>query len=262
MSDEKALVEIHPKGERPAAEMQPLETVTSVDTFAGKIQVKWVPEATVSSLGLMPFFIEFLKTSGRFDAWVEECPLQYTSPNAPRKRDVLGTILLSVLSGHWRYAHMNAIRGDGVNPELLGMTKVASEDSVRRALIGIQEEDSGQWMKRHLRASYEPLLEEPWALDVDSTVKPLYGHQEDAKLGYNPSKPGRPSHVYHSYFIANLRWCWRWKYKRGIRPPRRLRSRSCGRCWTDWRRRVVRHFCAGTAIGERSGPWKEPSSAR
>jgi hypothetical protein len=41
---------------------------------------------------------------------------------------VLGTILLSVLAGHWRYAHMNAIRGDGVNPELLGMTKVASED--------------------------------------------------------------------------------------------------------------------------------------
>jgi hypothetical protein len=33
----------------------------------------------------------------------------------------------------------------------------------------------------------------------------LYGHQQDAKLGYNPTKPGRPSHVYHSYFIANLR---------------------------------------------------------
>lgn len=205
MSDDKALVETHPKGECSAAEIQPSEMATSVDTFAGKIHVKWVPEAAVSSLGLMPFFIEFLKTSGRFDAWVEECPLQYTSPNAPRKRDVLGTILLSVLSGHWRYAHMNAIRGDGVNPELLGMRKVASEDSVRRALIGMQEEDSERWMKAHLKASYEPLLEEPWALDVDSTVKPLYGHQEDAKLGYNPSKPGRPSHAYHSYFIANLR---------------------------------------------------------
>jgi len=33
---------------------------------------------------------------------------------------------------------------------------------------------------------------------MDSTVKPLYGHQEDAKRGYNPSQPGRPSHVYHS----------------------------------------------------------------
>ena len=127
----------------------------------------------------MPFFIEFLKTSGLFDAWVEQCPLRYKSPNAPRKRDVLGTILLSVLAGHWRYAHINAIRSDGVNPELLGMTKVVSEE----------------WLKGRLKASYDPLLEEPWALDMDATVKPLYGHQEDAKVGYNPTKPGRPSHV-------------------------------------------------------------------
>jgi hypothetical protein len=205
MREEKALAEIHLSGEACTGRIPAAEAVTSVDTYAGKIQVKWLPEAAVSSLGLMPFFIEFLKSSGRFDAWIEECPLPYTSPNAPRKRDVLGTILLSVLAGHWRYAHINAIRGDGVNPELLGMTKVASEDSVRRALIRMGEEDSEQWMKRHLKASYEPLLEEPWILDMDATVKPLYGHQEDAKLGYNPSKPGRPSHVYHSYFLANLR---------------------------------------------------------
>jgi hypothetical protein len=205
MNDEKALIAIHPKGEPVAEPMQPQETTTSVDTFAGKIQVKWMPEAAVSSLGLMPFFIEFLKTSGRFDEWVEQCPLQYTSPNAPQKRDVLGTLLLAVLAGHWRYAHINAIRGDGVNPELLGMSKVCSEDSVRRALLAIPEEEGEKWLQQSLRSTYEPLLEETWALDMDATVKPLYGHQEDAKLGYNPSKPGRPSHVYHSYFLANLR---------------------------------------------------------
>jgi hypothetical protein len=156
-------------------------------------------------LGLMPFFIEFLKTSGLFDKWVEECPLHYTSANAPRKRDVLGTVLLAVLAGHWRYAHISAIRGDGVNPGLLGMTKVASEDSVRRALAALPEEESGVWLKQHLKASYEPLLVEPWAMDVDTTVKHLYGHQEEAKVGYNPQKPGRPSHAYHSHFVANLR---------------------------------------------------------
>lgn len=205
MSDEKALMEIHPEGEAIGVQIPPSEKSTNVDTFAGKIQVKWVPEAAVSSLGLMPFFIEFLKTSGRFDAWVEQCPLRYSSPNAPQKRDVLGTLLLAVLAGHWRYAHINAIRGDGVNPELLGMRKVCSEDSVRRALLGIKEDEGEKWLKQSLKSTYEPLLEEPWALDMDSTVKPLYGHQEDAKLGYNPSKPGRPSHVYHSYFLANLR---------------------------------------------------------
>ena len=205
MNEEKSIEKVHPEGERKSGGIEGPGRSGSVDTFAGKIQVKWVPEAAVSSLGLMPYFIEFLKTSGVFDAWVEDSPLEYTSPNAPQKRDVLGTILLSVLSGHWRYAHISAIRSDGVNPELLGMRKVASEDSVRRALLAMKEQDSDRWMKRHLKASYEPLLEEAWIMDMDSTVKPLYGHQEDAKLGYNPTKPGRPSHVYHTDFIANLR---------------------------------------------------------
>jgi hypothetical protein len=205
MSDEKALIKIHPEGEPETAEMQPSQIGLSLDTFAGKVQFRWAPEAEVSSLGQMVFFIEFLKTSGLFENWVNDCPLRYTSANAPRKRDVLGTILLSVLSGHWRYAHMSALRNDGVNPELLGMTKVASEDSVRRGLSGMKEEESEAWLKKHLEFTYKPLLEEPWALDVDTTVKPLYGHQEDAKVGYNPQKPGRPSHAYHSYFIGNIR---------------------------------------------------------
>jgi hypothetical protein len=42
-------------------------------------------------------------------------------------------------------------------------------------------------------------------LDIDGTVKPLYGHQQGAELGCNPHKPGRPCHMYHSYFVANLR---------------------------------------------------------
>jgi hypothetical protein len=205
MSAEEDLVRVHPEGEVQSPGNQPAEIVTSLDTFAGKIYVKWAPEATVSSLGLMPFFIEFLKTTGLFDKWVEDCPLHYTSGNAPEKRNVLGTLVLSVLAGHWRYAHINAIRGDGINPELLGMTRVASEDSVRRAMKAMDDSASGQWMKGHLKASYEPLLQEPWVLDVDTTVKPLYGHQQDAKVGYNPTKPGRPSHAYHSYFVANIR---------------------------------------------------------
>ena len=69
----------------------------------------------------------------------------------------------------------------------------------------MDEAESGQWLKGHLKASYEPLLQEPWILDVDTTVKPLYGHQPDAQVGYNPSKPGRPSHAYHSYFVAHIR---------------------------------------------------------
>ncbi|CDQ11033.1 protein of unknown function [Acidithiobacillus ferrivorans] len=34
----------------------------------------------------------------------------YNSPNAPKKRDVLGTWNLSILAGHRRYAHVTALR--------------------------------------------------------------------------------------------------------------------------------------------------------
>jgi Transposase DDE domain group 1 len=50
-----------------------------------------------------------------------------------------------------------------------------------------------------------PLLDAPWILDIDTTVKPLYGKQEGAVISYNPKKPGRPSHNYHTYLMAGLR---------------------------------------------------------
>jgi hypothetical protein len=178
----------------------------AVDTFAGRIQVEWDPDSAVTPLGQLPFFIEFLKVSGLYEAFVADCPLQYSSPNAPEVRDVLGTLFLSVLAGHKRYAHITTIRTDRVNPELLGMTGVASEDSVRRALSQFDEAEAVTWLDRHLAVCSRPVLGlAPWVLDTDTTVKPLYGRQEGAEISYNPKKPGRPSHAYHSYFMGNTR---------------------------------------------------------
>jgi hypothetical protein len=203
MNDEKASLKVNSIEDLSgSASVRGVERPGDANTFAGRIGANWLPEERMRILRFTPYFIKFLKTSGRFDTWVEDCPMEFTARNRPEKRDVLGTILLSVLSGHWRYAHISAIRADNANPGLLGMTKVASEDSVRRALLALNEEESSRWMRRHLNASYESLLEEPWILDIDSTVKPLYGPQEEGKLEYNPTKPGRPSHVYHTHFIA------------------------------------------------------------
>ncbi len=119
----------------------------------------------------------------------------------------MGTVLLSVLSGHWRYAHINGVRGDGINPGLLGLRGTVSEDAVRLAMARIEEAAGLDWLSTHILGSISPALRLPWILDIDVTVKPLYGHQQGAEIGYNPQKPGRPSHVYHSYFVANLRIC-------------------------------------------------------
>ena len=179
---------------------------TGIDTYAGKIHVEWDPQAAVTPLGQLPFFISFLKVSGLYDDFVASCPLSYTSPNAPDRRDVLGTLLMSVLAGHHRYAHITSLRFDSVNPELLGMTRVISEDATRRALKAMDEQAGIAWLDGQLHQSTEAALSlGSWILDTDTTVKCLYGKQEGAVVGYNPQKKGRPSHNYHSCFMGNTR---------------------------------------------------------
>jgi hypothetical protein len=205
------LVLSHPAGEGGSAPNQTAEAAISnpgpvaLDTVGGRVHVEWDPQASVTPLGQLVFFAQFLKAADLFDPWVADCPLRYNSPNAPQVRDVLGTLFLSILAGHHRYAHVSALRHDTVNPPLLGMSKVVSEDSLRRAFENAPAEKIELWQLKHLKLSFHPLLYEPWILDIDTTVKTLYGHQEGAEVGYNPQKKGRPSHVYHTYFMGAAR---------------------------------------------------------
>jgi Transposase DDE domain group 1 len=181
MGEDLARFGAHPPGEQSPVEPDASGMGVVVDSFAGSVRVEFDHEAAFTPLGQLPFFIDFLKTAGLFEALVANCPLRYTSPNAPKKRDVLGTTMLSMLAGHKRYAHIAALRGDRVLPELLDMSKIVSEDAVRRAFAAIEEEAGANWLRGHL------------------------GHQEGAVVGYNPKKPGRPSHCYHTYSMAGTR---------------------------------------------------------
>lgn len=176
-----------------------------VETAGGRVQIRWESGSAATPMGQLAYFIEFLTLTGLWSRWQEDYPLCYVSPNAPTKAEILGTWMLSILSGHKRYSHVTAIRCDGVNPGLLGMSKVISEDALRRALAATPEAEGMVWLDGHLGESVEPLLDAPWILDIDTTVKPLYGKQEGSVISYNPKKPGRPSHTYHTYLMAGLR---------------------------------------------------------
>jgi len=192
-------------------------------TPCGRFQVRWDEEGSATALGQLAFFAEFLDVSGLFARWVEGCPMAYTSPNAPAVVDVLGTWLLSILDGQRRYAHVTGLRGDEVAPEILGMNKIVSDESLRRALAHLApsqskrcgEEEraaraaqlakSTEWMDMALSESVREALRTPWILDIDTTIKLLFGHQAGAEISYNPTKPGRPSHTLHTYWSGNLR---------------------------------------------------------
>jgi Transposase DDE domain group 1 len=176
-----------------------------IQTPGGRIRVRWDHGAKASPNAQLAFFAEFLETTGVYKRWVESCPLSYSSPNAPSKQDVLGTWLLSILAGHKRYAHITALRADGISPLILGMEKLISEDSLRRSLARISGEQSQDWLRPQLMDSVQAALNSPWILDIDTTIKPLFGKQGGAEIGYNPHKPGRPSHALHTYWVGTLR---------------------------------------------------------
>ena len=77
---------LHPAGDQLLVEPRALDGPVTLDTFAGPVKVEWDRSSPLTPLGQLVYFAEFLKVSGLFDAAVADCPLTYTSPNAPEVR--------------------------------------------------------------------------------------------------------------------------------------------------------------------------------
>ena len=89
MNETKALQRVHPQGEAEHPQGGEDQPAATGETFGGKVGLRWDEEAAVTAFGQWPYFVEFLKTAGLFEAWGKDCPLTYSSPHAPDKREVL-----------------------------------------------------------------------------------------------------------------------------------------------------------------------------
>jgi hypothetical protein len=87
-------------------------------------------------------------------------------------------------------------------------------------------------------------------MDIDVTVKPIYGHQQGAQVGYNPHKAERPSHCYHSYFNSNTRLCLGLEVLGGRSAQPGMPCQAYGNCSMDCHARIGRRFCVATAATE------------
>src|SRR5690606_24175712 len=96
MEASAALIPAHPQGE-------------SKNTPGGRFFAEWDDEAPVTREGQLSFFFQFLHAGGRWEEFLRHCPLHDTGNRGSGARNVMGTALLSILCGHWRYAHINAV---------------------------------------------------------------------------------------------------------------------------------------------------------
>ncbi|MDO9101470.1 MAG: hypothetical protein Q8K74_12825 [Candidatus Nitrotoga sp.] len=64
-------------------------------------------------------------------------------------------------------------------------------------------------IRRHWACKPKELIEHAlstaWILDIDTTVKILFGHQSDAEASYNPLMPECHSRTAHTYWCGNPR---------------------------------------------------------
>lgn len=80
---------------------------------------------------------------------------------------------------------------------------------------------------------------------MDTTIKPVFGHQQGAEVGYNPHKPGRPSHAYHTLMVRNLRLVLDVEVRPGNSTPPSMAQRACGGSGRSLQPSADRPWCAG-----------------
>ena len=78
---------------------------------------------------------------------------------------------------------------------------------MRRALKTFDKAAGVTWLQRHLLSVSEPLLSDPWILDVDVTVQPIDGHQEGAVLQRQPAQ-GRAALAQVAYSPMGVSAVW------------------------------------------------------
>jgi hypothetical protein len=86
----------------------------------------------MTPLGAVAILHRLSEGVGRFDGLVADCPLRHTTPNAPRKGDYSERRCCRCFPAIDVTLIIAALRCDGVLPELLDMSKIVSEDAVRR----------------------------------------------------------------------------------------------------------------------------------
>jgi hypothetical protein len=110
---------------------------------------------------------------------------------------------------------------NGTFLDLLGLPRFPNETTLRRFLQRLTPQSVRQLVSLHdgLRAQLGALPEAPVSLifDVDSVVLTLYGHQQGARIGYNPKKKGRPSYHPLLCFEAQRQEFWHASLRPGER---------------------------------------------
>jgi len=158
----------------------------------------------------------FLEHCGVISELAANYPLPRTSNNATPVVDVLKAFSLNCLVGGTRFAHGRRLQDDEAVAKIIGMRngRLCGEDAFRRLCAGLDTTQVETWFAPAEQMIHQAIPPNAVA-DWDSTVIVRYGKQEDTAIGYNPQKPGRPSHHPLACVIGGTRLCLHMEWRKG-----------------------------------------------
>jgi hypothetical protein len=139
----------------------------------------------------------FLSRIGFKDALAQELRLAQRN-NRYRVGEMLLALLYPMVLGLERIATTQLLRQNGVFQYLTGLPSYPDATSLQRFLLRVAPKALPRLRVLHdhflRRFTVRPRPPTRIIFDVDSTVLVVYGKQEQARIGYNPAKRGRPSY--------------------------------------------------------------------
>ena len=118
-------------------------------------------------------------------------------------------IILGLFAGVWcgasRFGHLDIVRYDTALCNLLGWNRGADHRAYQRYLNKFSQATNQRVFSELFSWFFSELVFDNYTLDFDSTVMVREGSQEGAAKGYNPKRPGRPSHHPLLAFVSDVR---------------------------------------------------------
>ena len=164
-------------------------------------------QPSLTGFGGIPLLISFIERMGieedLEDVFDHQGYIYSTS-------DILLSAITGITVGVDRLYHLNTIRNDAALTRALGLDQLPEESNLRRQLTkssDIQVDKMRQVLSKNLGRANQTDKTVEIGLDIDATVATVYGRQEGAEVGYNPTKRGRASYSIKAGFIANNADC-------------------------------------------------------
>lgn len=159
----------------------------------------------ITPFGGLSLFLKMLEKC-HFEEHLASCSLPQQGSNRGYRPIQL---ILGLFAGVWCgancFGHLDVVRYDAALCRLLGWERGADHRAYQRYFNKFSQATNQRVFSELFGWFFSELIFDNYTLDFDSTVMVREGKQEGAVKGYNPKRPGRPSHHPLLAFISDVR---------------------------------------------------------